>query len=84
MEIVSIYDEWLYSIQFDEEDLNEYSRVFKEWHNLDYLIKFFSDNSDYINTPFWKNAGLDPHEPELSALCTEALNWGQQFKILRC
>lgn len=30
MEIVSIYDEWLYSIQFDEEDLNEYVRVFQD------------------------------------------------------
>ena len=52
MEIVSIYDEWLYSIQFDEEDLTEYVRVFKEWHNLDYLVRFFSDNSDFINTRF--------------------------------
>ncbi len=68
MEIVSIYDEWLYSIQFDEEDLNEYVRIFKEWHNLDYLVRFFSDNSDFINTPFWKNAGLDPSAPEFSAL----------------
>lgn len=68
MEIVEIYEGWLYSIQFDEEDLNEYARVFKEWHDLDYLEKFFTDNADYINTPFWKNAGLDPNEPEASAL----------------
>ena len=67
VEIVSVYDEWLYSIRYDEEDLNEYVRVFKEWHNLDYLVNFFSDNFNYINTTFWKNAGLDPFEPELSA-----------------
>ena len=63
MEIVEIYEGWLYSIQFDEEDLNEYARVFKEWHDLNYLEKFFTDNADYINTPFWKDAGLDPNEP---------------------
>ena len=68
MEIVEIYEGWLYSIQFDEEDLNEYARVFKEWHDLDYLEKFFTDNAEYINTPFWKDAGLDPNEPEASAL----------------
>ena len=38
MEIVEIYNDLLYSIGFDEEDLNEYDRVFKEWHDLDYLI----------------------------------------------
>ena len=67
MEIVEIYENWLYSIQFDEEDLNEYVRVFKEWHDLDYLEKFFTDNAVHIDTPFWKDAGLDPNEPEASA-----------------
>ena len=67
MRIVSIYDEWLYSIHFDEEDLNEYVRIFKQWHNLDYLVNFFKDNAQYIRTPFWANAGLDPLEPEYSA-----------------
>ncbi|MBO5407263.1 MAG: hypothetical protein J6A27_07115 [Bacteroidales bacterium] len=67
MEVVRIYGEWLYSIQFDEEDLNEYVRIFKQWHNLDYLEKFFCDNAEYIDSPFWKNAGLHPDEPEISA-----------------
>lgn len=67
MEIVEIYGDWLYSIQFDEEDLNEYTRVFKEWHDLDYLENFFIDNATYIDTPFWKDAGLNPNEPEASA-----------------
>lgn len=52
LEIVEIYENWLYSIQFDEEDLNEYVRVFKEWHDLDYLEKFFTDNAVHIDTPF--------------------------------
>ena len=67
MYIVEIYENWLYSIQFDEEDLNEYARVFKEWHDLDYLEKFFTDNAAYIDTPFWKDAGLAPNDPETSA-----------------
>ncbi len=67
MEIVDIYNDCLYSIQFDEEDLNEFHRVFKEWHDLDYLVKFFSENAEAVNTQFWKDAGLDFNAPELSA-----------------
>lgn len=67
MEIVEIYKDWLYSIGFDEEDLNEYHRVFREWHDLDYLVGFFSKNKAYVNTTFWRNAGLDPDNPEQSA-----------------
>lgn len=67
MEIVEIYKDWLYSIGFDEEDLNEYHRVFREWHDLDYLVNFFSENKEYVNSEFWKDAGLDPEEPEISA-----------------
>jgi hypothetical protein len=67
MEIVEIYKDWLYSIAFDEEDLSEYHRVFKEWHDLDYLINFFEDNKNFVNSKFWKDAGLDPDNPEFSA-----------------
>lgn len=67
MEIVEIYQDWLYSISFDEEDLNEYQRVFREWHDLDYLIRFFTQNKNCVNTEFWLNAGLDPDNPEKSA-----------------
>jgi hypothetical protein len=67
VEIVEIYKDWLYSISFDEKDLNEYHRVFREWHDLDYLVAFFSKNKDYVNTDFWKKAGLNPDNPEQSA-----------------
>ncbi|MDE6286514.1 MAG: hypothetical protein K2L99_05935 [Muribaculaceae bacterium] len=67
MEIVEIYQDWLYSISFDEEDLNEYRRVFNEWHDIDYLVNFFTENRTLINTDFWLKAGLNPDNPELSA-----------------
>lgn len=76
MEIVEIYKDWLYSINFDEEDLNEYDRVFQKWHDLDFLVNFFSEHKEYVNSEFWINAGLDPENPELSAslVITEADN----------
>ncbi len=67
VEIVEIYKEWLYSISFDEEDLTEYHRVFRQWHNLDYLVRFFTEHRDYVDTVFWRNAGLNPDNPEQSA-----------------
>lgn len=67
MEIVEIHKDWLYSITFDEEDLTEYHRVFKEWHDLDYLVRFFTQHKDYLATDFWKESGLDPDNPEKSA-----------------
>lgn len=68
MKIVEIYKDWLYSINFDEEDLTEYHRVFREWHDLDYLVNFFTENKEYIRNEFWKNSGLDADTPELSAI----------------
>ncbi|MDE6368572.1 MAG: hypothetical protein K2K94_04975 [Muribaculaceae bacterium] len=68
MEIVEIYNNWLYSICFDEDDLTEYHRVFREWHDLDYLVNFFMKNRDLINTDFWKRAGLNPNTPEKTAI----------------
>lgn len=67
MEIVEIYKDRLYSIQFDEETLNEFHRVFREWHDIDYLVRFFSENERYVDTSFWKAAGLDAQIPENSA-----------------
>ena len=67
MEIVEIYEPWIYSIQFDEDDLNEYDRVFEKWHNLDYLIDFFTRNSIFMEQPIWKSIGLSASEPEKAA-----------------
>lgn len=67
MEIVEIYKDCLYSIHFDEEDLNEYRRVFREWHDLDYLVDFFIEHAEFLNTEFWKSVGIDFKSPESSA-----------------
>ena len=67
MEIVEIYKDYLYSINFDEEDLTEYHRVFREWHDLDYLVKFFSETKESVSSEFWAKTGLVPDNPERSA-----------------
>lgn len=34
---------------------------------MDYLVNFFTENSDCVNTDFWIKAGLNPNTPEQSA-----------------
>lgn len=84
MEIVEVYSNWLYSISFDNEELNEYQKIFKEWHDIDYLIDFFSENKDYIDTEFWRKAGLHPENPYKSAdrVINEASNLEQYIRYL--
>ncbi|MCH5246370.1 MAG: hypothetical protein J1E84_07890 [Muribaculaceae bacterium] len=84
MEIVEIYKDYLYSISFDECDLSEYHRVFRQWYDLDYLVTFFSENRDFVNNDFWIKAGLNPDEPEESAMrvIDEADNLEEYIKVL--
>ena len=67
MDIIEIYKGILYSIKFDEEDTDEYSRTLRLWKDLDYLVDFFETNYKYIDQPFWREAGLDPEKPNISA-----------------
>lgn len=56
MEIISIYPDSLFAVKFDEKDQNEYEAAFSLWQDLDYLVNFFDENKQLINTDFWKNA----------------------------
>ncbi len=67
MDIREIYKGCLYSIKFDEADNDEYSRVVKLWKDLDYLVAFFQANAKEIDQPFWREAGLNPNDPNTSA-----------------
>ena len=67
MEIVEIFDEHLYSIQYAGCDMDEYSRVMSMWRDLDYLLSFFNENAKYMGAEIWKTAGLSPENPHKSA-----------------
>lgn len=41
MEIVSIHKPYLYSIKFDEEELDEYNRLLEQWAEVDVVKEFF-------------------------------------------
>lgn len=56
MEVINIYNDCLFAVKFDDKDQNEYEAAFSLWQDLDYLVKFFDDNKDLVNTDFWKEA----------------------------
>lgn len=56
MEVIEIYPDNLFAVKFDNKDQDEYAAAFTLWQDLDYLVKFFDDNKDLVNTEFWKNA----------------------------
>ncbi len=67
MEFKEIYKDCIYSVKFDNEDLDEYSKAFQLWKDIDYLVDFFKTNAKYIDNPIWQKAGLSPETPNDSA-----------------
>ncbi len=56
MDIVNIYNDYLFAVKFDDKDLNEYEAAFSLWRDLDYLVDFFDTNKYLLETEFWHNA----------------------------
>lgn len=60
MEIVSIHKPYLYSIKFDEEELDEFNRLLDEWADIVAVKEFLDENrtifdsylSSYFNNTF--------------------------------
>lgn len=50
MEIVSIHKPYLYSIKFDEEELDEYNRLLEQWAEVDVVKEFFDKNKDVFDS----------------------------------
>ena len=62
MRIVEIIPPYLYSMQYDKEPLDEYHRVFRDWHETVFLAEFFRLNAEYLQQPFWKGYFAEPED----------------------
>lgn len=62
MRIVEIIPPYLYSMQYDNEPLDEYHRVFRDWHEASFLAEFFRLNAEYLQQPFWKEYFSEPED----------------------
>jgi hypothetical protein len=56
MDIIRIFDgdiPPLSSFKFEDEELNEFERLFDLWHDTEYLRKFFEDNEGALKSGFF-------------------------------
>lgn len=54
MEIICIYEPYIYSVQYDNMDENEFDRLFNLWNDLAFVTSFLHSNAEYLQSDFWK------------------------------
>lgn len=52
MDIVTIYEGHLYSIQYDEKDENEFDRLFDEWNDVEAVLQFMVQHKAFLKNKF--------------------------------
>jgi len=63
LEIIAIYRQYIYSIQYDDQEENEFDRLFDLWNDVEYLTQFLEDNQEYLSSTVWQQTP----EPEDAA-----------------
>lgn len=63
MEIFEIYSPFIYSIQYDRQEENEFDRLFAEWVDVENITSFMERNKEYLKATSWKRIP----EPESAA-----------------
>ncbi len=48
MEILPIFEPWLYAFRYDDETQDEFERIFELWSDPVYLEDFFEENNDNL------------------------------------
>lgn len=64
LEIIAIYPPYIYSVQYDDVEENEFDRLFQQWNDLEYVTQFFETFQEYLKSPVWQKTP----EPEDAAL----------------
>ncbi len=55
MKIVSIFDDHIYSIEYDGSNEHELSNLFEKWNDTEFLYNFFIENKPDLDNPIWEN-----------------------------
>ena len=70
MKIEAIYPPYIYSIKYDDQKVNEFERLLEEWRDLDKMIAFFEENSEYLKADIW--AAVSEPEAAVDQVANEA------------
>ena len=63
LEIITIYPKYIYSVQYDDVEENEFDRLFQQWNDMGYVTQFFDTYQEFLKSPVWQNIS----EPEDAA-----------------
>ena len=61
MEIIPINPPFIYSIQYDEEEENEFDRLFNLWDDVTIVTQFFKSNQSFLRSDIWQQI-LEPED----------------------
>ncbi|MCF8218491.1 MAG: hypothetical protein K9J21_05880 [Bacteroidales bacterium] len=59
MNIVTIFANRLYAIQFDNESENELARIVNMWKDVEYLFNYFDSNREYFDNSYWNGVTIE-------------------------
>jgi hypothetical protein len=55
----AVVEDSLYSVQYESEDLHEFTKCFELWNNPVYLREFFEKNIEDLNHSFWNGITIE-------------------------
>lgn len=56
MEIIEIYSPYIYSIQYDGQEDNEFDRLFSDWMDVERISDFMERNKEYLKASVWQKS----------------------------
>ncbi len=80
MKIIPIYKPYIFSIQYDDREENEYDRLFDLWNDITYLLQFFEENKEYLKNETWNH--INEPENAVSQVLEEAERLEDLFEEL--
>lgn len=82
MEIVRIFEDedCLLAALYDDEEDDEFARLFETWTDIEKLERFFNQNSDDLERPYWEGISIDE---AVLFVRKEALGLMKQFRELK-
>jgi len=79
MEFVRIFDDQdsLLTVKYDGQDEDEFTKIFDQWTDIEYLDNFFTTNEVDLNRPFWEEVTV---EQAIIETRREALKFREHLK----
>ena len=54
MEIIAIFEPYIYSIKYEGKTENEFDRLLAEWNDVESVTNFLEENRSFLKTEIWK------------------------------